>query len=60
MGASATETAPNDRGRTDQVQEVERGKARLEALDRKDLVSLLGDLDDANAANRRFLHSRQG
>ena len=33
-------------------------KARLEALDRKRLVSLLGDLYTANAANRRFLHSR--
>ncbi len=33
-------------------------KARLEALDRKGLVSLLGDLYDANVANRRFLHSR--
>jgi hypothetical protein len=33
-------------------------KARLQALDRKDLVSLLGDLYDANGANRRFLHSR--
>jgi hypothetical protein len=33
-------------------------KARLEALDRKGLVSLLRDLHDANAANRRFLHSR--
>jgi hypothetical protein len=33
-------------------------KARLEALDRKGLVSLLGDLYDANAANRRFLDSR--
>jgi hypothetical protein len=32
-------------------------KARLEALDRKGLVSLLGDLYDANVANRRFLHS---
>jgi hypothetical protein len=37
---------------------VERGEARLEALDRKGLVSLLGDLYDANVANRRFLHSR--
>ncbi len=35
-------------------------KARLEALDRKGLVSLLGDLYDANVANRRFLHSRLG
>jgi hypothetical protein len=33
-------------------------KARLEALDRRGLVSLLGDLYDANEANRRFLHSR--
>ena len=33
-------------------------KARLEALDRNGLVSLLGDLYDANVANRRFLHSR--
>ena len=33
-------------------------KARLEALGRKGLVSLLGDLYDANVANRRFLHSR--
>ena len=33
-------------------------KARLEALDPKGLVSLLGDLYDANVANRRFLHSR--
>ena len=33
-------------------------KARLGALDRKGLVSLLGDLYDANVANRRFLHSR--
>ena len=33
-------------------------KARLEALDRKGLVSLLGDLYDANEANRRFLHAR--
>ena len=33
-------------------------KARLEALDRKGLVSLLGDLYDASVANRRFLHSR--
>ncbi|MEP7346224.1 MAG: hypothetical protein ABI877_13200, partial [Gemmatimonadaceae bacterium] len=33
-------------------------KARLEAFDRKGLVSLLGDLYDANVANRRFLHSR--
>ena len=33
-------------------------KARLEALDRKGLVSLLGDLYNANVANRRFLHSR--
>jgi hypothetical protein len=33
-------------------------KARLAALDRKDLVSLLGDLYDASVANRRFLHSR--
>ena len=33
-------------------------KARLEAIDRKGLVSLLGDLYNANVANRRFLHSR--
>ena len=33
-------------------------KARLEALDRKGLVALLGDLYDANGTNRRFLHSR--
>jgi len=33
-------------------------KARLEALDRKGLVSLLGDLYDSSVANRRFLHSR--
>ncbi|MEO8257260.1 MAG: hypothetical protein ABI868_07935 [Acidobacteriota bacterium] len=33
-------------------------KARLEALDRRGLVSLLGDLYAANVANRRFLHSR--
>jgi hypothetical protein len=33
-------------------------KARLEAFDRTALVSLLGDLYDASAANRRFLHSR--
>ena len=33
-------------------------KARLEAFDRNGLVSLLGDLYDASAANRRFLHSR--
>ena len=33
-------------------------KVRLEALDRKGLVSLLGDLYDASVANRRFLHSR--
>jgi hypothetical protein len=33
-------------------------KAQLEALDRKGLVSLLGDLYEANVANRRFLHSR--
>jgi len=33
-------------------------KTRLETLDRKGLVSLLGDLYDANVANRRFLHSR--
>jgi hypothetical protein len=33
-------------------------KARLEAFDRKGLVSLLGDLYDASVANRRFLHSR--
>ena len=33
-------------------------KVRLEAFDRKGLVSLLGDLYDASVANRRFLHSR--
>ena len=33
-------------------------KTRLEAFDRKGLVSLLGDLYDASVANRRFLHSR--
>lgn len=33
-------------------------KARLEAFDRKRLVSLLGDLYDASVANRRFLQSR--
>jgi hypothetical protein len=33
-------------------------KARLESFDRKGLVSLIGDLYDANAANRRFLNSR--
>ena len=33
-------------------------KARLGAFDRTGLVSLLGDLYDASAANRRFLHSR--
>ena len=33
-------------------------KARLEALDRKGLVALLGDLYDANGTNRRFLYSR--
>ncbi|MEX1128064.1 MAG: hypothetical protein WEB50_05835 [Vicinamibacterales bacterium] len=33
-------------------------KARLEAFDRKGLVSLLGDLYAASVANRRFLHSR--
>jgi len=33
-------------------------KARLEAVDRKGLVSLIADLYDANPANRRFLHSR--
>jgi hypothetical protein len=33
-------------------------KARLEALDWKGLVSLLGDLYAANEANRRFLHAR--
>ena len=33
-------------------------KARLEVFDRKDLVSLLGELYDASVANRRFLHSR--
>jgi hypothetical protein len=33
-------------------------KARLEAFDRKGLVSLLGELYNASVANRRFLHSR--
>jgi hypothetical protein len=33
-------------------------KARLEAFDRKGLVSLLGEVYDASVANRRFLHSR--
>ena len=33
-------------------------KARLETFDRKDFVSLLGELYDASIANRRFLHSR--
>jgi hypothetical protein len=33
-------------------------KARLETFDRKGLMSLLGELYDANVANRRFLHSR--
>ena len=33
-------------------------KARLEAFDQKGLVSLLGELYAASAANRRFLHSR--
>lgn len=33
-------------------------KARLEAFDHKDLVSLLGELYAASVANRRFLHSR--
>ncbi len=33
-------------------------KARLEAFDRKGLVSLLGNLYDARVANRRFLHAR--
>ena len=33
-------------------------KARLEAFDRKGLVSLLAELYDASVANRRFLHSR--
>jgi hypothetical protein len=33
-------------------------KTRLESFDRKGLVSLIGDLYGANAANRRFLHSR--
>jgi hypothetical protein len=33
-------------------------RARLETFDRKGLVSLLGELYDANVANRRFLHSR--
>ena len=33
-------------------------KARLEALDRKGLVSLLGNLYDASVVNRRCLHSR--
>ena len=59
IGASATETAPHYHGRTDQAQEVERRKGTgLEAFGRKGLVSLLGELYDANVANRRFLHSR--
>jgi hypothetical protein len=33
-------------------------KARLEAFDRKGLVSLRGELYNASVANRRFLHSR--
>lgn len=33
-------------------------KARLEAFDRKGLVSLLGELYAASVVNRRFLHSR--
>ncbi len=33
-------------------------KARLEAFDRKGLVSLLGELYNASVANRRYLHSR--
>ncbi|MEO7270579.1 MAG: hypothetical protein ABIX28_16310 [Vicinamibacterales bacterium] len=33
-------------------------KARLETVDRKGIVSLLGDLYDASVANRRFLHAR--
>lgn len=33
-------------------------KARLEAIDHKDLVSVLGELYAASVANRRFLHSR--
>lgn len=33
-------------------------KARLEAFDHKDLVSLLGELYAASVATRRFLHSR--
>lgn len=33
-------------------------KARLEAFDRRGLVSLLGELYSASIANRRFLHSR--
>ena len=33
-------------------------KARLQTFDRAGLVSLLADLYDASAANRRFLHSR--
>lgn len=33
-------------------------KTRLEAIDRKGLVSLLRELYNASVANRRFLHSR--
>jgi len=33
-------------------------KARLQTFDREGLVSLVADLYDARAANRRFLHSR--
>lgn len=33
-------------------------KARLQTFDREGLVSLVADLYDASAANRRFLHSR--
>jgi hypothetical protein len=33
-------------------------KTRLETLDRKGLVSLIGDLYDASVANRRFLQTR--
>ena len=33
-------------------------KARLQTFDCEDLVSLVADLYDSSAANRRFLHSR--
>ncbi|MCC7035496.1 MAG: hypothetical protein IT179_21965 [Acidobacteria bacterium] len=33
-------------------------KARLQTFDREGVVSLVADLYDASAANRRFLHSR--